>query len=892
MTAIDYLSGNPHRRDDAIGGCPLEAWQDAIDAGEAAGAPLLRSLLALTRRTDLDPDARALLQAAVAQWCQHDHALLGLASRYRDLFEAIPDGIVLLDADGRIVDANRASGCLFGCSREELRAAQLHELCPGVPADLFTQVAAHGEADRAVSIETTVRRRDGREFPVEIHAGASRGVDPARVVVAVRGIGHWRRTAAHLREMEARYNALAQMSGIGIVVRSAGGRVLWTNDVLRRTAPAIAEAVWDKELAVLGDARFVDEHGTPVDATCIPFARALATGLPVEGMVLGLEGALAAQTLWFNVSAIPLFRANEETPHEIVCTYTDITTLKRVRDLLARTQAAGGVGGFEVHADWQRLVLTDEMYRLLDLPAGVPVGWGRMIDHVAAHCRARALLDFEEVAKGGSMYREYEVVTALGRQRWISVAARPLWRNGKVHTISGICQDVTERKQLEQELRVKAATDVTTGLYGRDGILDELQAQILAGRGNSGPTLLHVDLDRFKVVNDVLGMRVGDRLLAMAGERLRESLPPGAQCGRFAGDEFLVVLPPSARNGAANEIAEKICAGFRRPFAHDGRESVVTASIGIARHPQDGRDAGELLRHADAALAEAKLLGGGAWHAFSPTMGRRIEHRVELRSRLADALANDELRLAWQPQIDLADDRVVAVEALLRWQHPAHGELLPLAFLPTAEASGDIVAIGAWAIGEACRQLREWRDAGVAVARVAVNVSFHQILDDAFVGAVARALDRHDLAGSSLELELAEHALVHQTPETVEVLKKLRALGVGICIDNFGYGPAALGLLRQLPIDGFKLGCELMRRIPADGPDTAVCEALVHVGRSLGLRMAATGVETAEQKNFLQHVGMESGQGHLLCPELTAPQFADFVLARQSTSAPSRHESG
>lgn len=880
MASIDSLSCDPGRRDGADGCCPLDAWQDAISAGEAAGAPLLRSLLELTRRPDLDPAARKLLQESVAQWRQHDHMLLGVASRYRDLFEAIPDGIALLDADGRIVDANRAASVLFGRSRKELQAAHLHELCPGVPADLFAQVAAPGEAGHAVSIETTLRHGDGRELPIEIHAGASPGIDPAGVIVAVRGIGHWRRTAAHLRELEGRYNALAQMNGIGVVVRSAGGHVLWANDVLRRTAPAIAEGVWDKESATLGDARFVDEHGTPIDAAGIPFARALATGLPVEGTVLGLEGSLPGHTLWFNTSAIPLFRADGETPHEVVCTYTDITTLKRVRDLLARTQAAGRVGGFEVHADWQRLVLTDEMYRLLDLPAGIPVSRDRMLDHVAPHCRSRALLDFDEVAKGGSLYREYEVVTALGRQRWISVAARPLWRSGKVHTITGICQDITERKQIEQELRVKASTDVTTGLYGRESILDELRAQILAGRGDSGPALLHVDLDRFKVVNDLLGMRVGDRLLAMAGERLRESLPPGAQCGRFAGDEFLVVLPPSAREDAAGEVAEKICAGFRRPFAHDGRESVVTVSIGVARHPRDGGDAGELLRHADAALAEAKHFGGGAWHAFSPTVGRRIEHRVELQSHLAGALANDELRLAYQPQIDLADGRVVAVEALLRWQHPAHGELLPLAFLPTAEASGDIVAIGAWAIGEACRQLGEWRDAGVAVPRVAVNVSFHQILNDSFVGAVARALDRHDLGGSSLELELAEHALVHQTPEAVEVLKKLRALGVGICIDNFGYGPAALGLLRQLPIDGFKLGCELMRRVPSDGPDTAVCEALVHVGRSLGLRMAATGVETAGQKDFLQRIGMASGQGHLLCPELTAEQFAAFMLAR------------
>jgi EAL domain-containing protein (putative c-di-GMP-specific phosphodiesterase class I) len=278
-------------------------------------------------------------------------------------------------------------------------------------------------------------------------------------------------------------------------------------------------------------------------------------------------------------------------------------------------------------------------------------------------------------------------------------------------------------------------------------------------------------------------------------------------------------------------------------------------------------------------MSEAKHRGRNTWQMFSPALARRVENSLAIENQLRHALGHGELHLLYQPQVELASGRVIAAEALLRWRHPQRGELQPLEFVQHAESTGDIVAIGAWAIDEACRQLREWRDAGVSLDRVAVNVSYRQLLSESFLDTVLTALRRHGLPGDALELELIERMLIDDTPDTLQTFNTLREVGVTITIDDFGEGYSALNYLRQLPIDGFKISYDFMRRVPASHADAAICEAIIRVGHALGLTMIAEGVETEAQRTFLLRHGMMLGQGHLFSPALDPAAFATHIRA-------------
>jgi diguanylate cyclase (GGDEF)-like protein len=681
-------------------------------------------------------------------------------------------------------------------------------------------------------------------------------------------------------EVVTHEHALLDAMDTGVLVRNATGRVIYANPAALRIFRVDSGELSRLEAAGFPGWRFSDNDGNMLSPRNFPGLRALANGHAVEAELICFWLPKADAPLWMQVSATPLRRPGEARPYGVVSTFNDVTEVKRTQELLEQTQALGHIGGFELLFGRDEPVWTSGMYRLFDLSPEFPVTLERVLSLFAPRSRERAQRDLREVMAGQQGKRqEYEIVTALGRRRWISAVSRPLVRGNDIYGLIGTCQDITERRQMELELRRKAVTDPVTGLANRESILDELNRQIGEARNADGPALLYIDLDRFKVINDILGADAGDRLLGSAALRLQECLPEGARCGRFAGDEFLVVLPRSLREEAPGEIAAAINAAFRCPFEHGGEEFVISASIGVARYPDGGRTAQQLLKHADAAMSEAKHRGRNTWQMFSPALARRVENSLAIENQLRHALGHGELHLLYQPQVELASGRVVAAEALLRWRHPQRGELQPLEFVQHAESTGDIVAIGAWAIDEACRQLREWRDAGVSLDRVAVNVSYRQLLSESFLDTVLTALRRHGLPGDALELELIERMLIDDTPDTLQTFNTLREVGVTITIDDFGEGYSALNYLRQLPIDGFKISYDFMRRVPASHADAAICEAIIRVGHALGLTMIAEGVETEAQRTFLLRHGMMLGQGHLFSPALDPAAFATHIRA-------------
>ena len=339
----------------------------------------------------------------------------------------------------------------------------------------------------------------------------------------------------------------------------------------------------------------------------------------------------------------------------------------------------------------------------------------------------------------------------------------------------------------------------------------------------------------------------------------------------------MAMIAPCENETLPRDMALHITEAFSEPFPHSGEEFSITASVGIAQYPQDGATIQQLINHADAAMFDAKRRGRNNWQAFTPALARKLTDRLLIETQLRRALDNQEFYLRYQPQVDLVSGKVVAAEALIRWRNRMLGELAPDLFISHAENTGDIVRIGAWVIHESCRQLRAWRDAGLAIPRIAVNVSYRQFLSDNLPDIVRAALAENGLEGESLELEMTERVLVEDVPDTLEIFNALKALGVSLIIDDFGEGYSALNYLRRLPFDGLKISHQFMQGIPATPTDSAICEAIIRIAQSLGMIVIAEGIELESQRQFLIRLGAHLAQGYLFARPISPEEFADFA---------------
>ncbi|HEX6014223.1 MAG TPA: EAL domain-containing protein, partial [Geminicoccaceae bacterium] len=488
--------------------------------------------------------------------------------------------------------------------------------------------------------------------------------------------------------------------------------------------------------------------------------------------------------------------------------------------------------------------------------------------HPKDHARFGAHLErLQRLADGITADFEYRLRHADGGWRWFygryAVFARDA--AGRATQVIGSALDVTERKRSERRIRRLAERDELTGLPNRHLLWDRMrQALALAARQELRVGLLLLDLDHFKDVNDSLGHPVGDRLLCQAAERLAGLLRRSDMLSRLGGDEFAVVMPDLRAPDEAAALARRLIAALGRPFVVDGHKVHVAASVGIALFPANGKDPGELLRNADLALYRAKQEGRAGFRFFEPAMDQEIRARRQLEADLRRALDQRELALHYQPQVDLATGAVVAVEALVRWRHPERGLVPPCEFIPVAETSGLIRPLGAWVLGDACRQAKLWQACGQARV-VAVNLSPVQLRHPDMLAAIDHVLRRHELEPRWLELEITESLLVEAFDGVVDRnLRGLAARGVQLAIDDFGVGYSSLAYLKRLPAAKIKVDRSFIRDIGADPEDEALVRAIVSLGHSLGKRVVAEGIETEPQMEFLRGVSCDIGQGLLL----------------------------
>ena len=362
------------------------------------------------------------------------------------------------------------------------------------------------------------------------------------------------------------------------------------------------------------------------------------------------------------------------------------------------------------------------------------------------------------------------------------------------------------------------------------------------------------------------------------GQRISHAIGTEGLLARFGGDEFLV-LCDGADAAQAPRLADSILQALSRPFLFGEDEFTVSASIGIAYAPADGTRPQQLIQSADIAMYDCKRRSRNDWQVFTPDLARKQQDRLQIETQLRRALDNAEFRLVYQPQVDLRHGRIVAAEALIRWQSHQLGELRPDLFISHAETTGDIVGIGDWVLREACRQVCEWREQGLGIVRVAINVSYRQFVAEDLAVKVAETLREFALPGSALELEFTERVLIEDAPATLRTFAELRRMGVVLTIDDFGEGYSALNYLRRLPIHGLKLSQLFVEGVPENRSDVAVCEAVTAIARSLGLGLVAEGVELESQRRFLLELGVPIGQGFLFAPGLPPDELARRLAA-------------
>ncbi len=651
--------------------------------------------------------------------------------------------------------------------------------------------------------------------------------------------------------------------------------------------------------------------GKPVQAIirCPLFSDQRESFLRV-GMVRNYEVGYFAdpgtiRTLSLSASAM---QDQKGAPVAIVCVLRDITERKRAEEEL-RNERDKAQKYFDVAG--VLLVVIDAVQRVTRInTAGCALlGYEereiigkKWFDHfVPEKIRSEVKSIFEKLMAGNiepGEYFENPVVTRNGEERIIA------WHNSvlrdKRGTIIGTLSsgvDITERRRAEEQIRILAYYDGLTGLPNRSFYRELLVRAIThAERHKEKMAVVFIDLDFFKRINDTLGHSVGDQLLRVAAERLTKCVRRSDTVARswedegtdvvsrLGGDEFIVVLSELAHNQDAARVANRILAELSRPFTLSGHEVIVSASIGIALYPADGKDAESLLKNADVAMYHAKNQGRNAYQFYTHSMNESAMERLTLENELRKALERDEFQLYYQPKLNLKNRKIVGLEALLRWKHPERGLVSPGKFIPVAEEAGLIVPIGEWVIRAACSQNRAWQKAGHKPVGIAVNLSGRQFEHRQLIETVTRALQDADLDPRYLALEITESAIMKNPEKASTMLQQLKTMGIPISIDDFGTGYSSLSYLKRFPVDELKIDRSFIMNIAANTDDAAIAGAIIAMAHSLKLNVVAEGVETEEQLAFLKSLGCDEAQGFLFGKPMPAEECVPLISRASSCS--------
>jgi len=690
-----------------------------------------------------------------------------------------------------------------------------------------------------------------------------------RVSGTIADIDSRKRAETALQEAEARYRSLVDLAPNGVLVHSAG--------VIEYANPAAARLLKAESPAQLIGTR-LEALFNPAD---LPRVRERQSVLLAAPAAVGFEErrmrCLDGTELIVEGAAVSFLERGRMVVQGVL---RDVTEERQARQALAEREQrfrdvvhASGEYVWETDAQWRYTYLSERVEAVLGYARNellgraphefMPLGEAHFPDTQAP---------FRDVVRRS--------ITKSGGVIWQSVSGVPrLDAAGALIGYRGTAADVTARKQAEARIEYLATRDALTGLPNRALLTDRAgQAILTAARSRAQLAVLCVDLDRFKLVNDSLGHQAGDALLRAVADRLQNTLGREDTLARLGGDDFVLLWNGLKSAEDAAVLAQRILSILARPFTVEGNALNVGASIGISIYPNDGRDFAELLKNADAALYDAKENGGGTWRLFAPALNARAGERLRIENELRGALARSELVLHWHPVVR-GRGQVVGAEALVRWNHSGRGLMMPEEFVPLAEECGLIRAIGEWTLERALSQAGAWQRKMPGCAWFAVNVSAPELAQgDAYVERIEACLRANSLEGSCLELEVTERVLMSSLAENVETLRRIGALGVRFAIDDFGTGYSSLAYLRRLPIHKLKIDRSFLRAIDSHAADEAIVRAIAAMAGTLGIAVAAEGVESEAQLKRLLALGCEEWQGHYFSAPLDAAAFEALLL--------------
>ncbi|BAH42077.1 probable signaling protein [Brevibacillus brevis NBRC 100599] len=480
-----------------------------------------------------------------------------------------------------------------------------------------------------------------------------------------------------------------------------------------------------------------------------------------------------------------------------------------------------------------------------------------------------------------STRKEYMVECRINTQRndviWTESKINPIMdEEGNVTKLLLITRDVTDRKQSEETIHHLAYHDALTDLPNRRMYVQQLSKEMMqAKRFQSSLAVLFLDLDRFKDVNDSFGHDVGDMLLIEASKRLQACLKPGDVVARLGGDEFTIMQNQLLDRNEATELAEQIMYQLQRPFELDGHVFNVSCSIGIALYPQDGDNPEDLLKRADTALYTVKSRGKNGYDFFDPSMEAKSLERILMENEMRKAIEQEQFQIYYQPKIDIATSAMTGMEALVRWVHPELGIIPPNRFIPIAEETGMILALGEWILKQACKQNKNWHDQGYTL-KVSVNLSARQIYQKDLVEMIKDILQETKLSPHWLELEITESIFV-KMEEATAVLQQIRDIGIQISIDDFGTGYSSFSYIKSLPVDTIKIDASFIRDIHHNQESQAIVKAIVTIAQSLNMNVIAEGIELHDQVAALKENGCDHGQGYLFSKPLPTDDFDQLL---------------
>jgi diguanylate cyclase (GGDEF)-like protein/PAS domain S-box-containing protein len=495
-----------------------------------------------------------------------------------------------------------------------------------------------------------------------------------------------------------------------------------------------------------------------------------------------------------------------------------------------------------------------------------------------------------ETLDGRRSFRDLELcrIADGGKKVWINVSGEPVFdKSGAFKGYHGVGKDITERKLAEERIQFLANHDALTALPNRAMFSEVLSLSIQhARRYQRGFSILFIDLDRFKNINDTLGHDAGDKLLQEMGTRLTQTVRASDVVARLGGDEFVILVQETSEAKQVAAVARKILSALVKPMFIGGQECRVTASIGVCMFPSDAGDEQTLMKNADIAMYRAKEDGKNNYKFYSDEINVHSFERLAMESSLRRALERNEFFLHYQAKLDLRTQRITGVEALVRWQHPDLGMVPPAQFIPIAEETGLIVAIGKWVLNAACAQSVAWQKDGLPPVRMAVNLSARQFTDDDLLSDIADAIETSGIRAELLELELTESMVIQNPERAGKVLHALKQMGVKLAIDDFGVGYSSLANLKRFPIDTLKVDRSFIRDIPEDTEDKAITEAIIAMGKSLNLTVVAEGVETLEQQTFLKERACDEMQGYFFSKPIPGEEFAALLRTRLQYQKP------